>query len=574
MQNTERRLAAILVADVVGYSRAMGVDEDGTLALLSRLRKAVITPLIHAHSGRIVKLMGDGFLVEFPSIVNAMTCALAWQEAVSDSPLEFRIGVNLGDVIVEDNDIYGHGVNVASRLEGLAKPGGICVSASVYNEVKSRIDVTFEDLGPQTVKNIDEPIQAFRIDPDAERTDIEPTRTQKGFKGSVVVLPFENMSGDDEQQYFSDGITEDLITDLSKIGSLFVIARNTSFGFRGKALNMRQVCRELNVGHALEGSVRRAGNRVRITAQLIDGETGGHVWAERYDRELEDIFALQDEITRQIVQALSLALELPSQDIREPTAPVNPEAFDYVLRARKLTFELTREASEEATRLYGLALDIDPDFGMAYCGLSINLHVARSSGWAGPDALKRAFAASETAVRLNPSDPHARRAHALSFLWNNKLEQALQEVDQAVALAPNLAEAQATRGYILTHRGRHAEAIKSLEKAMRLEPHYWDIWLHFMAVARYLNREFDIAAELLERRIRRSPQTDISRALLISCYGQLARPQEAQRIWQELIAINPDYSIEGKINSLPYERQEDRDLLLEGFGKAGIPPPV
>lgn len=570
MRKTERRLAAILVADVVGYSRAMGTDEDGTLSVLSRMRKAVITPLIGDHGGRIVKLMGDGFLVEFASVVNAVNCALAWQDATRDGPLEFRIGVNVGDVIVEDGDLYGHGVNVASRLEGLAIPGGVCISASVHNEISSRINVIYEDLGPQSVKNMDEPIRAYRIGSKVARKDVAAAPAQKGYKESLVVLPFENMSGDDEQQYFSDGITEDLITDLSKIRSLFVIARNTSFAFRGKALDIRQICRELNVGHALEGSVRRAGSRVRITAQLIDGKTGGHVWAERYDRELEDIFALQDEITRQIVPALSRALELPAQDGNETSNQVNPEAFDYVLRARNLTFALTREASEEATRLYGLALDIDPDFGMAYCGLSINLHIARSSGWLGSDALNQALEASETAVRLNPSDPLARRAHALSFLWNNELEKALQEVDQAAALAPNLAEAQATRGYILTHRGRHAEAIEALEKAMRLEPHYWDIWLHFMAVARYLNREFDRAAELLERRIRRSPQTDISRALLISCYGQLARQDDARRIWNELLEINPDYSLDGKINALPFERQQDRDLLLEGIQKAGL----
>lgn len=572
MQNTERRLAAILVADVVGYSRAMGADEDGTLARLSSLRKAVIAPLIDRHNGRIVKLMGDGILAEFPSVVNAVACAMAWQEATTDSQLEFRIGVNLGDVIVEDNDIYGHGVNVASRLEGLATPGGICISASVHNEIKARLDVTFEDLGLQTVKNIDEPIRAYRIGSGVKshRPAKRPPPVQKGFGESVVVLPFDNMSGDDEQRYFSDGITEDLITDLSKIPALFVIARNTSFSYREKSLDVRRICRELNVSHALEGSVRRAGSRIRITAQLIDGQTGGHVWAERYDRELQDIFALQDEITRQIVSALCLALKLPMKDTTQPSRPVNPEAFDYALRARQLTFEFNRQACDEATRLFGLALEIDPEFGMAYSGLSVNLHVARSSGWAGPDAWERALAASDAAVRLNPSDPQARRAHALSLLWCNKLDEASTEINRAVSLAPNLAEAQATRGHIMTYRGKHAEAIEALEMAMRLEPHYWDIWLHFLAVARYLNREFKIAAELLERRIRRSPQTDISRALLISCYGQMEKCTEARHIWQELKTINPDYSLEGKINTLPYERQEDRDLLLEGIGKAGI----
>lgn len=550
----------------------MGADEDGTLARLSSLRKAVITPLIDRHNGRIVKLMGDGILAEFPSVVNAVACAMAWQEATTDSQLEFRIGVNLGDVIVEDNDIYGHGVNVASRLEGLATPGGICISASVHNEIKARLDVTFEDLGLQTVKNIDEPIRAYRIGSGVKshRPAKRPPPVQKGFGESVVVLPFDNMSGDDEQRYFSDGITEDLITDLSKIPALFVIARNTSFSYREKSLDVRRICRELNVSHALEGSVRRAGSRIRITAQLIDGQTGGHVWAERYDRELQDIFALQDEITRQIVSALSLALKLPMKDTTQHSRPVNPEAFDYALRARQLTFEFNRQACDEATRLFGLALEIDPEFGMAYSGLSVNLHVARSSGWAGPDAWERALAASDAAVRLNPSDPQARRAHALSLLWCNKLDEASTEINRAVSLAPNLAEAQATRGHIMTYRGKHAEAIEALEMAMRLEPHYWDIWLHFLAVARYLNREFKIAAELLERRIRRSPQTDISRALLISCYGQMEKCTEARHIWQELKTINPDYSLEGKINTLPYERQEDRDLLLEGIGKAGI----
>ena len=380
---TTRRLAAILAADVVGYSRMMGTDEAGTLAALKRHRETIFDPAVAAHGGRVVKLMGDGTLVEFASIVDAVNCALAIQRAVhgqmksNGTGITLRIGVNLGDVIIDGDDIYGDGVNVAARLEPLAEPGGICVASIVSESVGNRVDIAFADGGEVRVKNIERPMRIWKWHPGTANdspgaANPEPVQAKLD-KPSIAVLPFTNMSGDPEQEYFSDGITEDIITDLSKVAGLLVIARNSSFAYKGKNVDIRTVGRELGVRSVLEGSIRRAGNRVRITAQLIDAADGGHLWAERYDRDLTDIFAVQDEVTLQIVSALKITLS-PAEKARvSETGTSDVAAHDAFLHGRELILAATktRAAFEQSIEYFNKAIALDPGYGAAYAGLAM-----------------------------------------------------------------------------------------------------------------------------------------------------------------------------------------------------------
>jgi adenylate cyclase len=401
-ERVNRKLAAILAADVVGYSRLMGADEAGTLGALKRHREVIFDPAVAAHNGRIVKLIGDGTIVEFGSVIDAVNCALAVQRSAAlppepnsaPSPIVLRIGINLGDVIIEGEDIYGDGVNIAARLEPLAEPGGVCISAIVNESIGNRVDVHFQDGGEIGVKNIDRPIRVWRWHPATAATVEQKTNgahaAQKISTASIAVLPFTNMSGDAEQEYFSDGISEDIITDLSKIAGLTVIARNSSFTYKGRAVDVRAIGRELGVQSVLEGSIRRAGNRVRITAQLIDAGSGGHLWADRYDRDLTDIFAVQDDVTHRIVDALKVTLG-PEEKARPAGggAPINMEAYDYSLRGREILLgpQKTRETFEQATALFRKAIEIDPNFAVARAGLGFAYMFDYQNRWSDdPDA--------------------------------------------------------------------------------------------------------------------------------------------------------------------------------------------
>jgi len=376
----ERRLAAILAADVVGYSRMMQADEAGTLAALTSRHKEILQPLVAKHHGRIVKLMGDGVLVEFASAVNAVACAAELQEAMNAAnaglpegqQIVLRIGINLGDVIVEGTDIYGDGVNVAARIEPLAEPGGICVSAKVHGEISNRLKIGFEDLGEQCLKNMAEPVRVYRVSGPAASAAAMRQQSAPPSKLSIAVLPFVNMSGDPEQEYFSDGITEDIITDLSKVSTLNVLSRNTVFTFKGKAVEVGRIARRLNVGHVVEGSVRKSGGRVRITAQLIDAARDSHVWAERYDSELSDIFALQDEISQAIVAALKVKLLPEEKKAIETRSTYNPEAYEQYLLGRDYQLRLGTRNLKIAIRFFGRALDIDPHYARAWAMLAIS----------------------------------------------------------------------------------------------------------------------------------------------------------------------------------------------------------
>jgi adenylate cyclase len=585
-ERVNRKLAAILAADVVGYSRLMGADEAGMLAALKRHREAVFDPAVAAHNGRIVKLIGDGVIAEFGSVVDAVSCALSVQRSSATIPdqgasqptIVLRIGINLGDVIIEGDDIYGDGVNVAARLEPLAEPGGICVSSIVNESVGNRIDVRFQDGGEISVKNIDRPIRVWKWHPGATPLAAAKSNAAKpepnGATASIAILPFTNMSGDPEQEYFSDGITEDIITDLSKIAGLMVIARNSSFTYKGRSVDVRTVGRELGVRSVLEGSIRRVGKRVRITAQLVDATTGGHLWGERYDRDLTDIFEVQDDVTRRIVDALKVTLS-PAENARLTAGGTSSmDAYDYVLRGRELLLGKTknRETFEQSIKLFMRALELDPNYSKAYAALSMAYNLDYQNRWSDdPDSsLPLAKRCAEQAIEKDPNEPFARLVASWAAIFEKDLDRATSEVNIAVRLNPNFALAYSNLASIHNYSGRPLEAIPVLERAIRLDPAFRAQNLHFLGIAHLLAGKYETAAALLRERILLVPGTDFSRVLLASSLGYLGEVDEAGRIWRELKEINPKYSFREHFSRQPF-RPGDVERVAEGLAKAGLP---
>ena len=479
----ERRLAAIFAGDIAGYSRLMGADEEGTLRQLKAHRKELVDPKITEHRGRIVKTTGDGILVEFMSVVDAVRCAVDIQRGMAErnagvpveKRIQFRIGINVGDIIIDDNDIYGDGVNIAARLEGLAVPGGICISRVVRDQVRDKLDFSFEDMGEQQVKNITRPIRTHRIvisgAADAVATE-EPTARSASQKPSIAVLPFANMSGDAEQEYFSDGITEDIITNLSRNHAFFVISRSTSFTYKGPAIDVGKLARELGVRYILEGSVRRAGNRVRITAQLIDAASGHHLWADRYDRELADVFAVQDEIARRITGAIApgiLSAEVQHAQRKEPS---QLDAWDRTVRAHWHIRRFTEHDLAEARRLLAEAIALDPANSMALSDLAFARHFEAVFGWGdGPtESHVRLGEAARKAVAADGSDAMAHTSLAIFDLFSGRHEEAQRRLMLALDLDPN---SMFTRGYLgVSHAfgGNYDAALQNLDEALLPSP--------------------------------------------------------------------------------------------------------
>ena len=565
-ERVNRKLAAILAADVVGYSRLMGADEAGTLAALKRHREAIFDPAVAAHKGRIVKLIGDGVIAEFGSVIDAVSCALSVQRSSATTPdqrasqpiIVLRIGINLGDVIIEGDDIYGEGVNIAARLEPLAEPGGICVSSIVNESVGNRIDVRFQDGGEISVKNIDRPIRVWKWHPSATTSAISRSVAKPEpnvAAASIAVLPFTNMSGDPEQEYFSDGISEDIITDLSKIGGLTVIARNSSFTYKGRSVDLRTVGRDLGVRSVLEGSIRRAGKRVRITAQLIDAATSTHLWADRYDRDLTDIFEVQDEVVEKIVGALAVTLTRGEQQRLRRHGTSNVEAYECWLRARALFTRGTRESIVEARAMYRRAIEFDHNFAAPHAGLAFAAIADHTSGWAldSAQALLEAERWARRALELNDQEPVSHMALGNVLLWRRDHKGALAEFARMIALDPNFAQGHTATGLALMYAGEPARALEPFAIAMRLDPHYPDIVLHFLAQANFSLGKYEIAAQQLLDRIARNPSTDASRMLLASCYGHLGRAEDARTVWAELLKVNPDFSLTQRARVLPYK---------------------
>jgi adenylate cyclase len=579
----ERRLAAIFAADVAAYSRLIGVDEEGTLAQLKAHRRELIDLKIAEHQGRIVKTTGDGLLVEFLSPVKAVRCALDVQQGMLDRNagvprerrIEFRIGINLGDVIVDDGDLYGDGVNVAARLEGIAQPGTVYISRAVRDFVRDQPEIVVEDLGEQALKNIAKPVQVFRVGASGRAVGApyaaEPPPVPH--KPSIAVLPFANMSQDAEQEYFTDGITEDLITDLSKVSGLFVIARNSSFTYKGRSVKVQDIGRDLGVRFVLEGSIRKAGSRVRITAQLIDAGSGGHLWAERFDRDIADIFATQDEVVEKIVQALSVTLSRGEQQRLRRRSTDNVEAYEGWLRAREMLARGTRDSVVQARALHRRAIELDRHFAAPHAGLAFAAIAEYASGWTAEpaQALDEAERWARRAAELDDQEPVSHMAMGNVLLWRRNHDGALAEFRRMIELDPNYAQGYAALGLALTYAGRPAEALGPFAMAMRLDPHYPAMVLHFLAQTHFSLGEYETAAQQLIERIARNPGTDASRMLLASCYGHLGRLDAARATWADLLKLHPEFSLEQRARVLPYKDAADFQRIADGLAKAGLP---
>jgi adenylate cyclase len=582
-KSLNRRLSAIMAVDVVGYSRLMADDEAATLAALNHHRDETFNPLVAQHGGRIVKLMGDGTLVEFTSVVDSVTCAMAIQQAIdadTDTNIVLRIGINLGDIILHGDDIYGDGVNIAARLEPLARSGGICISSIVNESVGSRTQVVFEDGGEVQVKNIDRPIRVWHWHPGAssppENAGLSAPSAIKADTPSIAVLPFENMSHDPDQEYFSDGISEDIITDLSKVPGLLVIARNSSFSYKGRQVDLRTVGRELGVSSILEGSVRKAGNRVRITAQLIDARNGAHIWADRYDRDLTDIFAVQDEVTLEIVEALKIRLSPVEKASISGPGTLNLEAYDNVMRARNVVFSsnLNSESCQRVVNYGERAIELDPNFGLAYSLLSFAHVMDSTNNWTGREPSQTLAKAGELAARgveLAPNEPDALNAYALVARRLKHLEPTLDAVSKILSIDPNNAGALFTRGEVAVFTGRPAEGIPDMERAMRLDPSFRHQNLQFLGMAHLVLGNFETAELMFQERLLLVRDTDVGRAMLAATLGHLGEVKQARQVWQDLMEINPDFTIQRHFERMYFPGYTDNGVTAAGLAKAGLP---
>ncbi|MCH9012227.1 MAG: adenylate/guanylate cyclase domain-containing protein [Proteobacteria bacterium] len=580
----KRKLAVILAADFAGYSRLMGTDEEATLKTLGAYRE-IIDGLIAGHDGRIFSTAGDSVVAEFASAVEAVRAAISIQQELSvrnagladGRKMPLRIGINLGDVMVEGENLLGDGVNVAARLEGLAEPGGICISGDVYNQIETKLALGYEDLGAQSVKNIARPVRAYRVvaGPGAgtvTATGPQPRRSPVTDKPSIAVLPFINMSGDAEQEYFSDGITEDLITDLAKITGLFVASRNAVFRYKGQAVEPKQVGRDLEVRYLLEGSVRKAGDRVRITAQLIDPRTGYHLWAERYDRDLTDIFALQDEITEKIVAALEVKLTEGEQERVASRYTENLEAYDYFLRGRAYHARATKEATAQAREMFERAIELDPSFAGAYAILSHTHFRDWLFQWSeDSQPLDRVVKLAKKAVALDDSLPLAHTYLAYAYVWRKQHDEAIAEGQRAIDLDPNFAEGYARLGHILILAGRPQEGIDLVRKAMRLDPHYPFTYLFYLGHAYYAMEKYEEAIAALKKGFTRNPDLMVSHLVLAVIHSELGRKEEARAEVAETLRISPRASMEGQRERMPFKDQAVLERYLNALRKTGLP---
>jgi adenylate cyclase len=625
----ERRLAAILAADVVGYSRLIREDEAGTLAALKSHREQLIEPKVAERKGRIVKLMGDGLLVEFPSAVEAVQCAVEIQQLIGDrnadvpeeNRVTYRIGINIGDIVVEDNDIYGDGVNVAARLEGLSEPSGICVARNVFDQVKDKLDLTIEHLGEREVKNIAEPVTVYRVVLDDKAAELvtpvvheaaKPTRRHWAVaaaavaglliiaggallwwqpwkpefepasmermafplpdKPSIAVLPFNNLSGDQEQGYFSDGMTNDIITDLSKFKNLFVIASNSTFSYKGKAVKVQQVAEELGVRYVLEGSIQKTGETLRINAQLIDATTGRHLWAERYDRNASDFFAIQEDIVRTIVA--SLAFQVHETEIGRALGKDtdNLEAYDYYQRGWQAYFIFTKEANNQALELLEKAIELDPDYARAY-GLLTWVHAYNSSGrWSwgeDPDrSLDLALETARKAIVLDPDDYFSHWSLGFAYMFHREHDRALAEYERALALNPNDADLLVEMVELLIKIGRAEQAVEQTKIAMRINPRHADWYFWNLGWAQYTVGQYDDALATLNRMS--NPPNGVRR-MLAAVLVRLDRLQEARAVMAAYIENGLDVTLEEMKANKSWKHREYLDRWIDDLRTAGLP---
>jgi TolB-like protein len=579
----ERKLTAILAADVVGYSRLIEQDEAGTLAALWDRRRSILNPLVALHKGRIVKVMGDGVLVEFASAVNAVQCAVELQQKMAEAnigldqerAIVLRVGVNLGDVAVENGDLYGEGVNIAARLEAIASPGSTCISGTVYDQVKGKLNLEFEDFGRQQLKNITEPVRVLVVRQDRS-SPVEKPALALPEKPSIAVLPFQNMSGDVDQEYFADGIVEEIITALSRFRHLFVIARNSSFIYKGRAVDVKQIGRELGVRYVLEGSVRKAGTRVRIAGQLVDATTGAHLWAERFEGALEYIFDLQDQVTVSVVGAIAPKLEQAEieRSKRKPTDSL--DAYDYYLRGIACVHRWSREGSTEALRLFNKAIELDSDFAAAY-GMAARCYSQRKvSGWMTdrPKEAAEAERLARQAAELGRDDPIALCAAGMALAYVvGDLDEGAALIDRALSLNPNLAWAWLFSGWVRVWLGQPEVAIEHEAKAMRLSPH--DSAFFNMqaatALAHFFAGRYVEALSWVERAIRAQPNHIIALCTAAATSALLGRNGEAKTALVRLRQLDPALRISNLEEVIPIRQPEHFAIWAEGLRKAGLP---
>jgi TolB-like protein/class 3 adenylate cyclase/tetratricopeptide (TPR) repeat protein len=610
----DRRLAAILAVDVVGYSRLVGADEEGTLARVKGHRRQFVEPLIAEYRGRVVKLTGDGALLEFASAVDAVECAVAIQTGIAereanvaeDRRIRYRIGINSGDIVIDDGDIYGDRVNVAVRLEGLAEPGGICIGINVYNEVKDKLPFGFEPMGEHRVKNIAEPVTVYRViaerGPFAKVVELKRAGTRKsrwavlvaavlvvviaaggswwyaGQPGSqqpsIAVLPFDNLSRDRKNDLLAKGIAGDIIADLSRFRDLFVIASNSSFGYKGKPTDVWQIARELGVQYVLEGSLQTEGDRVRITAKLIDASSRNYVWSESYDSPLDDIFTIQDEVTDTIAASLAgwdgIVARTQRQTARRKP-PTNLQAYEYYLLGMERKNTIEQHANKEAQELFQKAIDLDPNYASAYVGLAWAYNIAHDNDW-GPskkESLAKWFSASEKAVALDPLDGKAHMTLGWYYVYTRDLERARAEIERAIDLNPNDADNLIEAAGILSWVGEPRRAVEAAERAMRLNPHFPEMYYGSARDAYFHAGYFEKALRASNTRKNTSFWDDVYRPL---CYAQLDRDEEATAAVTKLLERDPEYSAEKFLSDYgTYARDVELNLFLDSHEKARLP---
>jgi adenylate cyclase len=583
-ERVERRLAAILAADVAGYSRMMGADEVGTLKALKAHRRELIDPKIAEHHGRIVKTTGDGLLIEFGSVVDAVRCAVEVNEAMvernADVPqekrIEFRVGINVGDIILDEGDIHGDGVNIAARLEGLATPGAIYLSKAVRDQVRDKLDMAFEDMGEQPLKNIARPVRVYRVSTGSPPMGgaMRPALALPD-KPSIAVLPFQNMSGDAEQEYFADGMVEEITTALSRVKSFFVIARNSSFTYKGRAVDVKQVGRELGVRYVLEGSVRKAGSRVRITGQLVEAASGAHLWADRYDGDLDDIFDLQDRVTTSVVGAIAPKLQRAETQRALRKSTTDLTAYDMVLRALPDALSILPERNAAALDLLSKAIELDPGYASAFSTAAYCILLRKVNAWAAwrqdQDQICLRFA--KEAIRLDQDDPTVLSMSAAALaIVNRQAEYALELVDRSLAIDPNSALAWATKGVVCAFVGRGDEGVVAVEMAMRLsplDPLMFMFW-HCLAECYSAVGKHELAVETSLRALREAPNPlPTTLRMLAGNYARLGRIEEAQAVVKQVLALTPDFTVTKWLQAtakLPEYRPYTADSLrLAGF---------
>jgi adenylate cyclase len=584
-ERPERRLSAILTADVAGYSRLTGSDEEGTLTRLTAHRRELIDPKIAEHRGRIVKTTGDGFLAEFPSLVDALRCASEIQKNMAernldlpiDRRIDFRIGLHLGDIIHQEGDIFGDGVNIAARLEALAEPGGICVSDDVYRQVRGKLDIAVDDLGEQVLKNIAQPVRIFRLRlPGSGSPPAAKPALPLPDKPSIAVLPFQNMSGDAEQEYFADGVVEEIITALSRMRWLFVIARNSSFTYKGRAIDVKQIGRELGVRYVLEGSLRKSGNKVRIAGQLIDCATGAHLWADRFEGALEDIFDLQDQVTSSVVGAIAPKLEQAEieRSRRKPTESL--DAYDYYLRGLAAFHQMKRESCIEALAMFKRAIALDPAFASAY-GIAARCHSQLKSRHWMLDPQKETAEArrlAEKAAELGWDDAVAlsTAGFALAYVVG-EIEEGAALIDRALMLNPNFASAWYFSGWAKIYLGEPGEAIERIDRALRLSPHdpNHSNMQSAVAYAHFIAGRYSEALSHAEAAVRERSDHHSALRILAASAAMLGRQDQAEKIMARLRELDPTLKVSNFKDIMPLRRPEDMARVTEGLRKAGLP---